>query len=312
MSGKLPSFESNALPVIPLMFRESAPYKRDYEDAVCRLIPDGNLRPAAIAVVRSSVEHRRAVAVDEREAMDSVVMEEYGRLFLTMDKDPSALPEDRIRQFATMARYLPSYEIFARLALEDEPDPASSVLAQLSFKLLVDAIGDRAVVESDDPEVILKVDGLFPDISPAMRASTQTPMFAIVSTKIDGLAVKDKGTHQVFEAKTRRKGVVDLGKVRSDATMTSFNLVANLHTLGSYVGDAVEVRKQKEAVAIHQQNVADYILQSGNYLPVIDRGYLTRFGSKAIADAYLVDPSDTNPQLVLDFEVGPEFLQSEA
>lgn len=303
MSTNRPSFEAGALPVIPLTFLESLPYKREYEDAVRANVDDPDLQPVSVAVVRSSVERRREVAGEERNALleNPAMMEEYGQLFHSLDKDPETTSEERIRAFAK-GLYLPSYETFARLAVRDEPDPASDVLAQLSFRLLVDAMGDDHEIEGDEPEAILKIEGLFPGKRPYR--------FAIASTKIDGLAAKNTATHQVLETKTRRMGVVDLLAVNSDAMIDSFALVANLHTIG-IAGSPEEVKYQEQIVRAHQESIADYLVESGNYFPVIDRGYITRFGSKALADAYLVDPSSPNSddQLELDLEVGPEFLR---
>lgn len=268
MTDILSLSSAEALPVIPLTTQESLPYKLQYEDAVRSVELSDKLGSAALAVVRLSVEHRREMAVEERDRMltDPALMEEYAKLFAGLDAKDTTTAEDRVQAFAT-ARYLPSYELFARLVLKDETSALSTELAMKAFELLRAATQHAAIVVNDQPEAHIKVDSLIPESHPYS--------FAITSTKVDGVAVEMN--NHLLQVKTRRQGLVDMNKIEAEETRDAFKIVARTHAIHGVTQEQLRPFRAK---------VRQYLASSDNYLPVIDRAYMTRTDLSEFADVF--------------------------
>lgn len=256
-----------ALPVIPQTTDEMTPYMEEYEDALGQFDLDERTAKAALTVVRLCVDHRRSMARDERDrnAQNSGLYKEYAELFIDLDHDADTTVEERMVAFGK-AKLLPSYELFARLALGDKTGALSTDLAQKAFKLLASATQGTAIQIGDKPEAHIKVTDLLPSEHPYD--------FAVVSTKVDGLALQQGG--HMLQVKTRRDGLIDL----KDLTQADSLLMDALKALAR-VGTMPASQRE-----IFRDRVEKYLKDGGTYLPVIDRGYLTRTDlTKLVAEA---------------------------
>ncbi len=296
-----PSFKDGALPVIPLTFTEAFPYEQTYIDAVEKSSVDERTRAVALHVVRASVEDRREAALDERRlVMDNPrVMEEYGRVFGPLDASEYTTPPQRVSAFALEALELPSYEIFARLALRDEPDVYSAEMAMRVFGLLKAEFEEGSYdIESAQPDARLTIDGLYPERRPFSHA--------VVSTKVTGLVLTDHETGRIIEAKTRRKGVIDLEK-SPRWVQDSFVALTNRDSIVVGEGDPYNIEadienRYRALVKFMSDRQADV------YQPIIDRGYLALLKHEAPSDIYAIDPAEREIQGLL---VGLESDQSD-
>jgi hypothetical protein len=269
-----------SLPVVPTLLasEQTTQYKRTYEQQSDNLGNKFRLDAARISlnktVVREDLRDRQKHAhLDARAAM--ALDPRQKREFLTLRETDIHVsdPQERASAFLT-AQYLPSFELYARLAIGERTGPIDSKMAELAFQLLAEEHDELAVV-NDEPTAHVKVVSL---------TSRNDQEFAVISNKSAGLTLTDGKRN--FDLKHQRTGVLPLKGVGKDI-LENVKLLAR----AAQIEGATE-----EQLTWFRQNLTDYLLDGTPYFPVIDRFYLNLTSSAQTVSPTVPESPSGSPQ----------------
>jgi hypothetical protein len=247
------------LPIVPTLLDEeqSPAYKKAYERQSDKLGEKFGLQATTITlnktVVRADLADRQQHAdTDARAAIeyDARIRGEFLRLTET-DVNTSN-PDMRAAAFLT-ARYLPNFELYARLAIGERTSPVDSSLAEIAFQLLAEEHSSEFEVANDVPSSHIKV------VTITSRADGD---YAVVSNKTSGLTLADES--RKFDLKHQRTGIFPLKNVEKNIREN-----AKILSLAPDIEEATE-----DQLRWFRQNLTDYLLSGAAYFPVIDRFYM--------------------------------------